>query len=89
MSPYNVMMLMILLLTPVICWVFTLRMKGRRIPVKDWVKEFHEKRYYLHAIGYIIIVKWKSITDALNEPIKADVGHWTGWLYGFEGEFTK
>jgi len=89
MSPYNVMMLMILLLTPVICWVFTLRMKGRRIPIRDWAREFHEKRYYLHAIGYIIIIKWKTITDALNEPIKSDVGHWTGWVHGIEGEFTK
>ena len=89
MSPYNVMMLMILLLTPVICWVFTLRMKGRRIPMKDWAREFHEKRYYLHAIGYMIIIKWKSVTDALNEPIKSEVGHWTGWIHSIEGEFTK
>tara|TARA_B110000444_G_C18850180_1_gene604933 strand:+ start:3089 stop:4528 length:1440 start_codon:yes stop_codon:yes gene_type:complete len=89
MSPYRVMMLIILLLTPVICLWFTLHIKGRRIPIKHWLKEFHENRYYLHAIGYVIIIRWKSITDGLNEPIKADVGHWTEWVHGLEGEFTK
>ncbi|MAR94307.1 MAG: hypothetical protein CMA45_04460 [Euryarchaeota archaeon] len=89
MSPYRIMMYMILFLTPIICWAFTLKIKGRRVPVRDWIKEFHEKRYYLHAIGYIIIIRWKSITDALNEPIKMNAGHWTSWLYSIEGEFTK
>ena len=89
MSPYRIMMYLILFLTPVICWAFTVHMKGRRVPIREWAKEFHEKRYYLHAIGYIIIIRWKSITDALNEPIKINVGHWTDWLYSIEGEFTK
>ena len=82
-------MYLILFLTPVICWLFTVHIKGRRIPIRDWAREFHEKRYYLHAIGYIIIIRWKSLTDALNEPIKMNVGHWTDWLYSLEGEFTK
>ena len=89
MSPYRIMLYLILFLTPVICWAFTVHIKGRRIPIRDWAKEFHEKRYYLHAIGYIIIIRWKSLTDALNEPIKMNVGHWTDWLYSLEGEFTK
>jgi predicted PurR-regulated permease PerM len=57
--------------------------------MKNWLSEFHQKRYYLHAIGYVIIIRWKSITDNLNEPIKMDVGHWTNWVYALEGEFTK
>ena len=89
MSPYRIMMYLILFLTPIICWAFTVHIKGRRTPIRDWAREFHEKRYYLHAIGYIIIIRWKSITDALNEPIKMNVGHWTDWLYSIEGEFTK
>ena len=89
MSPYTVMMLLIVLLTPVVCWVFTLGQKQNRVPLRYWAREFHENRYYLHAIGYIIIIKWKEITDALNEPIKNDVGHWTDLIYSIEGEFVK
>lgn len=89
MSPYTVMMLLIVLLTPVVCWVFTLGQKQNRVPMRYWAREFHENRYYLHAIGYIIIIKWKEITDALNEPIKNDVGHWTDLIYSIEGEFAK
>ena len=89
MSPYTVMMLLIVLLTPVVCWVFTLGQKQNRVPMRYWAREFHENRYYLHAIGYIIIIKWKEITDALNEPIKNDVGHWTDLIYSIEGEFVK
>ena len=57
--------------------------------MRYWAREFHENRYYLHAIGYIIIIRWKAITDALNEPIKNDVGHWTDLIYSIEGEFVK
>ena len=89
MSPYTVMMLLIVLLTPVVCWVFTLGQKQNRVPLRYWAREFHENRYYLHAIGYIIIIRWKAITDALNEPIKNDVGHWTDLIYSIEGEFVK
>ena len=89
MSPYTVMMLLIVLLTPVVCWIFTLGQKQNRVPLRYWAREFHENRYYLHAIGYIIIIKWKEITDALNEPIKNDVGHWTDLIYSIEGEFAK
>ena len=89
MSPYTVMMLLIVLLTPVVCWVFTLGQKQNRVPLRYWAREFHENRYYLHAIGYIIIIRWKAITDALNEPIKNDVGHWTDLIYSVEGEFVK
>ena len=89
MSPYTVMMLLIVLLTPVVCWVFTLGQKQNRVPLRYWAREFHENRYYLHAIGYIIIIRWKAITDALNEPIKNDVGHWTDLIYSIEGEFAK
>ena len=89
MSPYRVMTFLILFLTPIICWAFTVHIKGRRVPIREWAREFHEKRYYLHAIGYLIIINWKSLTDSLNEPIKMNVGHWTSWLYSIEGEFTK
>ena len=54
-----------------------------------WAKEFHDKRYYLHAFGYVIIVKWKEMTDLINDPIKSEVGHWTDLIYAIEGEFTK
>ena len=40
-------------------------------------------------MGYIVIIRWKSITDKLNEPMKTRTGHWTDWVYGIEGEFTK
>ena len=89
MDPYEIMMGMILVLTPIICWFFTRSQTGHRIPVRKWAEEFHNKRYYLHAIGYIVIIRWKSITDKLNEPMKGRTGHWTDWVYGVEGEFTK
>ena len=82
-------MSMILVLTPIICWYFTLHQKGHRLHWREWAKEFHEKRYYLHAMGYVVIIRWKSITDKLNEPMKGRTGHWTEWVYGVEGEFTK
>ena len=89
MDPYEIMMGMILVLTPIICWFFTRSQTDHRIPVRKWAEEFHNKRYYLHAIGYIVIIRWKSITDKLNEPMKGRTGHWTDWVYGVEGEFTK
>ncbi|MEK9651406.1 MAG: hypothetical protein VW102_04335 [Poseidonia sp.] len=89
MDPYEIMMGMIVVLTPIICWFFTRRQTEFRIPVRKWAEEFHNKRYYLHAMGYIVIIRWKAITDKLNEPMKARTGHWTSWIYGIEGEFTK
>ncbi|RZD42112.1 MAG: hypothetical protein CXT70_03325 [Methanobacteriota archaeon] len=60
-----------------------------RIPWREWSRTFHEKRYYLHALGYIVIIKWKAITDTINEPIKMETGHWTELIYSVEGDFTK
>ncbi len=48
----------------------------------------HDQRYYLHIIGYLVIITWKKITDNLNEPIKATTGHWTDIVYAIEGEFV-
>lgn len=83
------MMGMILVLTPIICGLFTLHKPEMRVKFKDWAQTFHDQRYYLHAMGYIVIIKWKSITDKLNEPIKMETGHWTELIYSIEGEFTK
>ena len=77
MSPYWVMMGIILILTPVICWAFTLGREHTRTPLSKAFSVIHEKRYYLHALGYIFIIKWKSMTDDLNEPIKTRTGNWT------------
>ena len=88
MSPYWVMMGLILVLTPIICWVFTLGREHTRTPLGKVAQVIHDKRYYLHAIGYIIIIKWKSITDNLNEPIKVRTGNWTEWVYSLEGDAT-
>ena len=83
MDPYEIMMSMILVLTPIICWFFT-RSNRAPYPLEKWADEFHNKRYYLHAMGYIVIIRWKSITDKLNEPMKTRTGHWTEWVYGIE-----
>ncbi len=89
MEPYSIMLLLIVVLTPVICWLFTLHRPEMRIPWREWSRTFHEKRYYLHALGYIVIIKWKAITDTINEPIKMETGHWTELIYSVEGDFTK
>lgn len=89
MEPYGIMMGMILFLTPIICWFFTRSQREYRIPWRSWAKEIHEKRYYLHALGYVVIIRWKAITDRLNEPMKIRTGHWTDWVYALEGDFTK
>ncbi len=89
MEPYDIMMGMILVLTPIICWYFTRQQAGHRIPWRKWGEEFHNKRYYLHAMGYVVIIRWKSITDKLNEPMKLRTGHWTSWIHGLEGNVTK
>ena len=70
MSPYSVMMGIILILTPVICWVFTIGREHTRTPLNKAFQVIHEKRYYLHALGYLLIIRWKALTDELNEPIK-------------------
>lgn len=88
MDPYDIMMGLILVLTPVICWFFTLHDKGMRTPIRSWGEVIHNQRYYLHAMGYIVIIRWKSITDKLNEPIKMETGHWTAWVYSLEGDLT-
>jgi hypothetical protein len=88
MDPYEVMMGLIIVFTPVICWVFTRNQKSMAVPIREFAKEFHDKRYYLHAIGYVIIIRWKAITDELNEPIKQRTGHFTDWVYSIEGNLT-
>ena len=87
-SPYWVMMGIILLLTPAICWLFTLHRKEMRTPLSKIGDMIHNQRYYLHTMGYIVIIIWKGATDKLNEPIKYATGHWTDWVYAIEGEPT-
>ena len=89
MDPYDIMMGLILVLTPIICWVFTRHQPEQRVPWRDWADEIHRKRYYLHAMGYIVIIRWKSLTDKLNEPMKVRTGHWTEAVYALEGGATK
>ena len=89
MEPYSIMLMMIIVLTPIICWLFSFHRPDMRTPWRQWSSVFHEKRYYLHALGYIVIIKWKAITDTINEPIKIKTGHWTELVYSIEGDFTK
>ena len=89
MDPYEIMMGMILVLTPIICWFFTRTQKEHRTPWREGSSVSHEIPLPIHAMGYIVIIRWKSITDKLNEPMKARTGHWTDWVYAIEGEFTK
>ena len=88
MDPYGIMMGLILVLTPIICVAFTAHRPSMRIPVKRWLQVFHDQRYYLHAMGYIVIINWKGLTDRLNEPIKSTVGHWTDSVHALEGNFV-
>ena len=88
MDPYGIMMGLILVLTPIICWFFTLHDQNMRTPLGKWAEVIHDQRYYLHAMGYIVIIRWKAITDALNEPIKMQTGHWTELVHSIEGDFT-
>ena len=88
MDPYQIMMGLILLLTPFICWVFTLHDTSMRTPFKKWLQVIHDQRFYFHAMGYIVIIRWKALTDKLNEPIKNQTGHWTETVYALEGELT-
>ena len=88
MSPYAVMMGLILILTPVICWLFTLGREHTRTPLSKSFKIIHANRYYLHILGYLLIIKWKQLTDGLNEPIKIRTGNWTEWIYSLEGNTT-
>ena len=50
--------------------------------------EIRDKRYYIHAFGYITIYVWKKVTDGLNEPIKTSTGHYTDCVHAFEGEWV-
>ena len=88
MDPYGIMMGLILVLTPIICWFFTLHDKSMRTPLGKWAEVIHDQRYYLHAMGCIVIIRWKAITDALNEPIKMQTGHWTELVHSIEGDVT-
>ena len=85
-SPYWVMMGLIVGLTPIICWVFTRNQRDTCVPMNEVFTEIQNKRYYLHISGYLIIFVWKMVTDGLNEPIKTTTGHYTDWVHGFEGE---
>ena len=87
-SAHGVMKGLMLILTPLFCWVFTLGREHTRTPLNTAFQVIHEKRYYLHALGYLFIIRWKALTDDLNEPIKIKTGNWTDWIYSFEGEIT-
>ena len=88
MGPYGVMMGIILVLTPITCWLFTIKCKEVRTPLKDAIKIIIEKKYYLHILGYAVIIKWKALTDNLNEPLKIRTGNWTDFVYAIEGNTT-
>ena len=88
MSPYWVMMGLILILTPIICWLFSRNHCESRVPMNQFFNETREKKYYLHVMGYLAIFIWKKVTDGLNEPIKTSTGHYTDWVHGFEGELV-
>ncbi|MBT5843787.1 MAG: phosphatase PAP2 family protein [Euryarchaeota archaeon] len=89
MDSYQVIMMgLIIFLTPIICWLFTIQYVNARTPFNKWLQVINEQRYFLHVMGYLVIIKWKSITDAINEPIKLKTGHWTEMIYSFEGDFT-
>ncbi|MEE2758483.1 MAG: phosphatase PAP2 family protein [Candidatus Thermoplasmatota archaeon] len=88
MSPYWVMMGLILIMTPIICWLFSRNQRDTCVPMDQVFDEIGNKRYYLHVFGYLAIFIWKKVTDGLNEPIKTSTGHYTDWVHGFEGEFV-
>ena len=85
MSPTTIMIGMILFWTPIICYLFSLHDTQSRLKYSQWFKTIREQRYYLHVMGYVVIIKWKNLTDGLNEPIKHRVGHWTDTVHGIEG----
>ena len=89
MEPTTIMILMTVILTPIICWLFTLHHPEMRVPWRQWAHTFRDKRYYLHALGYLVLIIWKQLTDTINEPIKIKTGHWTDLVYSIEGDFTK
>ena len=88
MSPYWVMMGLILLFTPILCWLFTLNQRDSCVPMKHFFTEIGDKRYYIHMFGYLAIFVWKKVTDGLNEPIKTTTGHYSDWVLALEGEFV-
>jgi len=87
-SPYWVMMGMILVLTPIICWLFSFNQRDTCVPMNRIFSEIGDQRYYFHVFGYLAIFIWKKVTDGLNEPIKTTTGHYTDWVHGFEGELV-
>lgn len=88
MSPYWVMMYLILFMTPLVCWLFGRNQRSTCVPMNKIFHEIGDKRYYIHAFGYIAIYVWKKVTDGLNEPIKTSTGHYSDWVHGFEGELV-
>ena len=88
MNPWAVMMIMILFLTPLICSIFTKHDIGSRVKYGTWFETIRRHRYYLHALGYLVIIYWKNLTDGLNEPIKHRTGHWTEVVHGMEGNIV-
>jgi membrane-associated phospholipid phosphatase len=87
-APYSVMMGLILVLTPLVCWAFSFKTKDSRTPFGKMTEVIHKNRYYLHILGYAVIIKWKTITDGLNEPMKSRTGNWTEYIYAIEGNFS-
>lgn len=85
MNPWAVMMTMILFLTPLICIIFSLHDKSSRLKFGTWINTIKEQRYFLHILGYLVIILWKRLTDGFNEPVKQYVGHWTDRVHGIEG----
>ena len=88
MDPSQIMIGLILVLTPIICWLFTSHDVSMRTPFRKWWQVIRSQRYYLHIMGYLVILIWKLLTDKLNEPIKGKTGHWTEALYSLEGDLT-
>ena len=67
MDPYSIMMGMIVVLTPIICWVFTRHQPDFRVSWRSWAEEIPNKRYYLHAMGYVVIIRWKSLIVQIDK----------------------
>ena len=58
------------------------------MPLNNMFQKIHENRYYLHILGYMVIIRWKALTDDLNEPMKIRTGNWTDYIYALEGDAT-
>lgn len=88
LSVSGIMTLVIVALAPLCLAIFTYHQPEHRLKIREIWSTFWQGHYWIHALTYILMVRFKGITDTFNEPLKGQTGDFTHLVHAIEGNFA-